>query len=145
VKCVLCQSNCLDNTVDVCGMLSIVRAPGAHHTHPMVSPQQCGGFHIVRGTLEGVFGVVSFPRYNLGVSPCKRGGFLCQSTLIRHIKSKGLQYIRSLPPCVSGLLACLCLGHTVGVKASSLLTASSRQVKSEVLGRQTAAKSMKCT
>ena len=63
--------------------------------------------------LDHVFGVVSFQRCVLGTPPCKRGGFLvvsCQSLLNRHNKSKGLQYIRSLPPCVSGVLACLHAG-----------------------------------
>jgi len=113
VKCVLCQSNCLDTIVDVRGTLSVVRAACVHHAHRMAYPQQCGGFHIVRGTLGGVFGVVSFPRCVLGAPPCRRGGVLavsCQSLLIRRIKSKGLQYIRALPPCVSGVLACLHAG-----------------------------------
>ena len=62
VKCVLCQSNCLDTIVEVRGTLSVVRAACVHHAHRMAYPQQCGGFHIVRGTLGGVFGVVSFQR-----------------------------------------------------------------------------------
>ena len=75
VLCVLRQSNCLDTTVDVCGMLSVVRAACVNDEHCMASPRQCLGLHIVRGTHGGGLGVVSFPRCVLGAPPCIGEGF----------------------------------------------------------------------
>ena len=83
--------------------------------------KECGFImHIVRHLLNsvegfhigGVFGVVSFPRCVLRAPPCRRGGDLVvysQSALVRHIKS-GVQYVSALPPCMSGVLACLHAG-----------------------------------
>jgi len=66
-----------------------------------------------RGTLGGVCGVVSFPRFVLGAPPCRRGGF--HSSFVRKCTHqthliKGLQYISPLALFVSGVLACLHAG-----------------------------------
>ena len=72
-------------------------------THIIWGLLDSSGVSHFEGHFEMCLGWYSSQDESLGL-PC---------ALIRRIKSKGLQYIRALPPCVSGALACLHAGYFV--------------------------------